>query len=201
MNKKIVLQLALLTLVGMPLIAIIIDHYSDERVNLALSVAGNMPVLTQMLFGLLAGAASAGSAYALISARFMRNISSHYTAILGHFNLSWHEILLISLCAGVGEELLFRGAIQPFLGIALTSILFVGIHGYYSFRSWQISIYGATMTIIIACIGWMSVSCGLVSAIVAHTIIDVVLLHRMQVDARRNNIPPAFGTDDVNQST
>ncbi|MBL7943793.1 MAG: CPBP family intramembrane metalloprotease, partial [Flavobacteriales bacterium] len=193
--------LALATLVGMPLIAIIVDHYSDEQVNLAASVAGPMPVIKQMLYGLLAGVASAGAAYALISAKFMRHISSHYTAILGHFNLAWHEILLISLCAGVGEELLFRGAIQPFLGIALTSILFVGIHGYYSFRSWQISIYGATMTIIIAAIGWMAITCGLISAIVAHTIIDVVLLHRMQVDAQRNNIPPAFGPDDVNQPT
>ncbi|MBK7566807.1 MAG: CPBP family intramembrane metalloprotease [Bacteroidetes bacterium] len=34
-------------------------------------------------------------------------------------------MLFLSFCAGVGEELLFRGAIQPWLGIWLTALLFI----------------------------------------------------------------------------
>jgi membrane protease YdiL (CAAX protease family) len=39
--------------------------------------------------------------------------------------------LLIGLGAGVGEETLFRGAVQPRLGIGLTSVLWAAIHVQY----------------------------------------------------------------------
>ena len=39
--------------------------------------------------------------------------------------------LLIGVGAGLGEETLFRGAVQPVLGITLTSILFVSMHVQY----------------------------------------------------------------------
>ena len=39
--------------------------------------------------------------------------------------------LLIGLGAGIGEETLFRGAVQPRLGIVLTSVLWAAIHVQY----------------------------------------------------------------------
>jgi len=39
--------------------------------------------------------------------------------------------LLLGLCAGLGEELLFRGAIQPCFGIVLTTLLFAIAHRQY----------------------------------------------------------------------
>jgi membrane protease YdiL (CAAX protease family) len=39
--------------------------------------------------------------------------------------------LLLGLCAGIGEELLFRGAIQPRFGIVLTTLLFGVAHTQY----------------------------------------------------------------------
>jgi membrane protease YdiL (CAAX protease family) len=39
--------------------------------------------------------------------------------------------LLIGLGAGLGEETLFRGAVQPVLGILPTSILFASMHVQY----------------------------------------------------------------------
>lgn len=39
--------------------------------------------------------------------------------------------LLIGVGAGIGEETLFRGAVQPVLGITLTSILFASMHVQY----------------------------------------------------------------------
>lgn len=50
--------------------------------------------------------------------------------------LGWPAIVFISLCAGVGEEALFRGGLQTFLGdhvgapaaIALSSAVFAAIH-------------------------------------------------------------------------
>jgi membrane protease YdiL (CAAX protease family) len=39
--------------------------------------------------------------------------------------------LLLGVGAGLGEETLFRGAVQPALGIALTSVLFASMHVQY----------------------------------------------------------------------
>jgi membrane protease YdiL (CAAX protease family) len=39
--------------------------------------------------------------------------------------------LLIGVGAGLGEETLFRGAVQPALGIVPTSILFASMHVQY----------------------------------------------------------------------
>jgi hypothetical protein len=41
--------------------------------------------------------------------------------------------LALSIGAGVGEEILFRGALQPVLGIWFTSILFAIVHVQYGF--------------------------------------------------------------------
>lgn len=38
------------------------------------------------------------------------------------------QIILLSVVAGFGEEVLFRGVIQPFMGIWLASLLFAAIH-------------------------------------------------------------------------
>ena len=43
----------------------------------------------------------------------------------------WVGAVLASIAAGVGEEVLFRGALQPRLGIVLTAILFGALHVQY----------------------------------------------------------------------
>ncbi len=44
----------------------------------------------------------------------------------------WHWLAL-AIGAGIGEEILFRGALQPILGIWFTSILFAIVHVQYGF--------------------------------------------------------------------
>jgi membrane protease YdiL (CAAX protease family) len=43
----------------------------------------------------------------------------------------WIGALLTSIAAGVGEEVLFRGALQPRLGVVLTALLFGALHVQY----------------------------------------------------------------------
>jgi hypothetical protein len=43
----------------------------------------------------------------------------------------WVGAVLTSVSAGVGEEVLFRGALQPRLGIVLTAVLFGALHVQY----------------------------------------------------------------------
>lgn len=44
---------------------------------------------------------------------------------------AWVGAVLTSISAGVGEEILFRGALQPRLGIVLTALLFGALHVQY----------------------------------------------------------------------
>jgi hypothetical protein len=43
------------------------------------------------------------------------------------------EWLVLALAAGIGEEILFRGAIQPVFGLWFTSIIFAVVHVQYGF--------------------------------------------------------------------
>ena len=88
-------------------------------------------------------------------------------------------IFFVSFCAGFGEEVLFRGVLQPKLGIWLTAVIFVGIHGYLNPNNWRISIYGIYLTIVIALTGYLSRHFGLTTAIITHMIIDVILFYKL----------------------
>lgn len=50
--------------------------------------------------------------------------------LLGNMTTVW-DWLVLAIAAGIGEEVLFRGALQPVLGIWLTSLLFAVIHTQY----------------------------------------------------------------------
>lgn len=57
-------------------------------------------------------------------------LESVNTLLLAEFDTVW-EWLILAIAAGVGEELLFRGALQPVFGLLLTSVIFALIHVQY----------------------------------------------------------------------
>lgn len=86
----------------------------------------------------------------------------------------------LSLFAGVGEELLFRGAVQPLLGIWVTSILFVAIHGYFKFRKPGHWLFGILMFGLSMLLGLLFQHVGLIAAMCAHAVYDVLMLRWVQ---------------------
>jgi uncharacterized protein len=178
-DRATIMKLSLATLIGMPLIAVIIDFFS-ERVNLQNTLMGVEPFWKQILVGISLGISSAAVAHFVLSMPFMRTVSAKYVNMFSQFKLGWNEILFVSFCAGMGEEILFRGAIQPFIGIILTSIVFVAIHGYLNPKEWRISVYGIALTGVICALGYATAHIGILSAIIAHFMIDVWLLHLLQ---------------------
>ena len=177
-RKHLILRLALATIIGMPLIALAIDHFS-EQVNVAFALIGDGNYALQIIYGVLAGLLIAIPGYWITSRPWMGQVHHQYVRLIQQFDLNTSDVIFISCCAGVGEEVLFRGAIQPFMGIIITAILFVAIHGYLNPRNWRISIYGVFMTAGIVLLGYLAETMGLLVAIVAHTIIDIYLLNRM----------------------
>jgi uncharacterized protein len=200
-RKDLIIKLALATLFGMPAIALIADHFS-ERIDLRASLIGYEPMWKQILSGTLLGVVIALLAIRLVNSDLLKPVHQKYAHRLGNFSLSFSEIILISLCAGVGEELLFRGAIQPFLGVVLTSMVFVAIHGYINPNDWRVSIYGLFMTVSICGVGFFALQYGLISAIIAHTLIDVFLLKDMQdSDDKDEPVSEPDVEDSLNENT
>jgi len=76
---------------------------------------------------------------------------------------------LIGLSAGIGEELLFRGALQPRYGIAMSSLLFALLHSQYGFSFITLS------TFLLGCaFGILARKYGIVHAIAAHTLYNML---------------------------
>jgi len=50
-------------------------------------------------------------------------------------------VLAVSLSAGIGEELLFRGALQPCFGLVLTSLLFAIGHAHYGLSPAMVEVF------------------------------------------------------------
>jgi membrane protease YdiL (CAAX protease family) len=44
---------------------------------------------------------------------------------------TWWGAIILGLCAGIGEEVLFRGAIQPKYGVVATAVVFAVLHQQY----------------------------------------------------------------------
>ncbi len=172
--------LGLFTLLGLGGLGLYIIRQS-EGVNFLEMLRGNYSLWTQGGIGLLYGLIASFAAWGLIRMPFMEPVEAKYRTLIGSIRIGWGDILFLSICAGVGEELLFRGGIQPHLGVWPTAILFVALHGYLNPMDWRVSVYGAFMTVAIAIIGKLYIHVGAVSAFVAHAVIDVVLLRALKI--------------------
>lgn len=172
------LHLAGLTIVGMPLLAIVIDYFFDG-LDLKERIFVGEPIYIQIGIGIVVGLVAGFLAAKISEMKFMQKVSSKYTHVLENLKLTNSQIVFISICAGLGEEILFRGAIQYFFGIVITAILFVAIHGYLNPKDWRISIYGLFMTVVICGLGWLNNEFGIWTAITAHTLIDIYLLREV----------------------
>jgi uncharacterized protein len=79
--------------------------------------------------------------------------------------------IVLALAAGIGEEIMFRGALLPRLGNALSSLLFAVLHTQYaiSLASLEIFILGLAL-------GWLRKRAGTTGSIIAHAGYDLILL-------------------------
>lgn len=136
----------------------------------------------QLGMGLGAGAVASGIVFIVIKLPPVSNILSDFTIFkaLSKANFSFLDNTQISIFAGAGEELLFRGAIQPLLGNTLTSFIFIAIHGYFKFKSPGHILFGVMMFGLSCMLGLLFEEVGLISAMCAHAIYDLIMLQVIQ---------------------
>jgi len=175
MRNKLLIG-AVITLFGFPLLGWIILYFGRD-IPLEIIIRGEYNLSVQALIGTLLGLLLGLGAKSIIALNFLKPTLKKYSKLIGQFNLSDLDVIFISFCAGFGEELLFRGSLQVYLGVWLTAVIFVAIHGYLNPKDYKLSVYGIYMTLAIAILGYAAEYIGIFAACMAHMIIDIVLFY------------------------
>ncbi len=87
----------------------------------------------------------------------------------------WYAQVAIGVAAGTGEELLFRGALQPRIGILLASLLWASFHLQYTCHGLP-SASNLYILLLGLVFGVLRTWFGLGTSIAAHTAYDVTIL-------------------------
>ena len=145
----------------------------------AWSDAPRVPLATAAVIGLLTAAALAAIQFVLLRlvpergpVRALRRL--YRELLFPLFRASTPiEIIVISILAGVGEEVLFRGAMQPVWGLIVTSLVF-GLFHIGGRLTVALGIWAACTG---ALLGWLAIATGgLLAPIVAHMVYDALAI-------------------------
>ncbi len=170
----------MLTLIVFPLLGFILFWIVEGQYQTILDIfQTKLGVGYELLIGLVTGTAFGFIAWQFVKSNYMKPVLEKYGQVVKSLDLNWMTIVFLSFCAGVGEELFFRGVLQDYLGVIITAVIFVLIHGYLNPFDKIIFSYGLLMTALIIAVGYLDRYVGLTSAMAAHMMIDVVLFHKL----------------------
>ena len=115
----------------------------------------------------------------LLGAKFVanRNTTQSIAESYSRLDLSGWNPLGMAVAAGFGEELLFRGALQPLVGIWVTSVLFVLVHiRAYRLNKLDKRVLFQSISIfaISVVLGYVAAYAGLITAMIIHVAMDIV---------------------------
>lgn len=113
----------------------------------------------------------------LLAARFRwaRQLSEEFRSALGE--LSHREVLLVAVLSSLGEEALFRGLLQPALGLWIAAAIFAVLHvgPGLRFAPWTVMAFGAGLLF-----GVMFAWSGyLLAPIAAHFVVNYLNLRHL----------------------
>lgn len=185
-TKKNIYGLALLTLLGFSIVGLALLDISQEKKIGDVINQNTSPYFIQIYKGFLFGAIASLFICWLLRLPILKERLQYFGGIMKMLKLNWFDIVFISLCAGIGEELFFRGLIQGWLGIWATAFIFILLHGYFSFSNLGTNIYGTVMVIICAGFGYLCTDYGLVASMIAHTVIDVAIFALLKYSIKNN---------------
>jgi CAAX protease family protein len=119
-----------------------------------------------------------------------RRLETEFARILGP--LSTGQVAVIALASSIAEEAFFRGAMQPTLGLVLTSLIFGCLHigPSRTFISWTVM---ATLMGFVLGLAYIWTATLLVP-ILCHLLINAINLHRISLKARSG--PPEPPLED-----
>src|SRR5690606_13497203 len=115
-----IMHLGTLTLIGFPIIGWLVLWLTNGPPMSEVLAIGPNPG-RQILVGIASGVVFGWAAWLLIRSPLMSNVRTKYSSLIRDMKLTPLQMLYISLCAGIGEEIFFRGVLQPLIGIWITA--------------------------------------------------------------------------------
>ncbi len=105
----------------------------------------------------------------IVTPATQKEVTDVSTVLFSRFN-NPGAIIFLGLLAGVVEEIVFRGALVPRLGIFVTALLFAALHTQYgiTFASLEVFVLGVGL-------GWLRLRSGTLTCIVAHAGYDIAV--------------------------
>ncbi|MBN4081642.1 CPBP family intramembrane metalloprotease [bacterium AH-315-C07] len=161
---------------GLIALAWAIEYFINNS-NIFKQFGQGVSTIEQMLWGTLLGICGSFGILSLYKLNFFKDVKSFFAELIQEIRLKTVDIFFISLCAGISEELLFRGVAQQWLGIWVTSLLFVALHGYLNPANIRLCVLGTILVVFSSGIGYLYEYFGIISAITAHAVFDIVLLY------------------------
>lgn len=175
-----------MTLVGFP-IPTFLALYFLEGISPVSILQFETLTVVNAFYGIFFGVIYAIAAMKILKKPIFKDIPLKIDQIVKELDLNYLDAILLSVCAGIGEELLFRSGIQFYLGIVTTSILFVAIHGYFSIKNIKISLYGLVVLPFILMISVGFDKLGLWFSVFAHFSYDLVLFSGMIREIKKSD--------------
>jgi len=156
------------------LIAWIVDIFSSQ--SFADLFLIKQPLFWQFATGVSIGSAIAfGTGIVILKAPGIQGLRSIISEAYIHLNPKWYDLFFTALTAGVAEEILFRGLLQPWAGIVLTSIIFA--LGHMPTPNTRGKLLMVVWVFVLGYIlGILFEQFGIYCAIMAHFAIDLILL-------------------------
>lgn len=186
------------SIVGMLIVAL----FHEKRVSE--SIVGGEPWMHQIGIGLAFGLLSGVICLFFVRMPVFRQVKTFFSEMMSKLDLGLEDIVFYSFCAGVGEELFFRVAMQPLvgewsaslfefihrmfgnvvavspeetisMGIWVTAVFFVGLHGYLNPRNIKLSFFGLLLIFVSGGLGLLYDKYGFFAAATAHFVYDVIM--------------------------
>lgn len=186
LRKRSLYLLGLITLIVFPIPTFVVLYYFYDIQPLEILQFDSFQIIP-VGFGLQLGFIYGIFALLLMKSRIFDDLPVKIEQIVKRMRLSFLDALLLSLCAGIGEELLFRSGVQFFLDPVTTSIIFIAIHGYLNPLNWRMSIYGLIILPFVLLISYGFEYFGLWFAIAAHFMYDFVLFRSISLDSSHDD--------------
>ncbi len=179
LKKNNLYILGIITLIGFPLVGFGINFLFEGGFKLEV-LKVELNAWPSILAGGLFGLSVAMLAERISEIPFISKSTYDLTEFFRGLNLNSFDVIFLSFAAGFGEEILFRGAIQGQLGIWITSIIFIAIHGYLNIFNLGMFVFGIFLTLFSVLLGYLFEEYGIWSSITAHFIYDLVLLYSLK---------------------
>lgn len=135
-----------------------------------------MPTIWQVLASVAIGGLMVGVVFALEAVSVSlgwgidEDVNRLTEQMLGGLMTSLPGILTMGLAAGIGEETLMRGAVQPRLGLVLTSVIFALLHANYG-----ITLSTLAVLIVGLALGIVRQRMNTTSAMTVHATYNIIL--------------------------